>query len=385
MYKVHNRGEHPKSKIPHLRKVLELVSVFRGLISLIPQSYYTDFDLDWLPWWASFCLAIVANCLGIIDMRRQGRHVDYSRQRADNQSATTTSMSAPKFTFQQFLKRFPNDDICLQYIFDKRYKKLTHCPDCAAETKFHRIKKRKVYSCQHCGFQISPTAGTIFHKSRTPLTSWLFAVLLFANSKNGVSAKELQRQVGVTYKTAWRMGHLIRSLMDEGKDIFMGGTVELDETLMGGRKRGGKRGWGADKPCVFGMVQRKTLNSDGKMIDGGKIRTVVVPNRKASTLVPIIVEHVDEDATVYTDEFGGYNKLSREVAEHDKVQHSKYEWVRGDVHTQTIEGAWSIRKRSIRGTYTSVSPKYLQAYLNEFDFRYNHRMGCMFEEIIKKI
>lgn len=284
-------------------------------------------------------------------------------------------MAAPKFTIAQFLKRFPNDDVCLDHIFKKRYGDMEHCPDCAVKTKFHRIKSRKVYSCHECGYQISPLAGTIFHKSSTPLTSWLFAVLLFANSKNGVSAKELQRQVGVSYKTAWRMGHLIRSLMDEGKDIFMRGTVEVDESLFGGKKRGGKRGWGSEnKVCVFGMVDRD-----------GQIRTMPVPDRKAKTLLPIIVEHVDEEATVYSDEFKGYKHLHREVAHHESVCHGKYEWVRGDVHTQTIEGAWSIRKRSIKGTYTSVSPQHLQKYLNEFDFRHNHREECMFEKIYEKI
>ena len=176
--------------------------------------------------------------------------------------------------------------------------------------------------------------------------------------------------------------------MDEGKDIFMGGSapVELDESLFGGKKRGGKRGWGSEnKTCVFGMVERAEKDEDGKLITSGKIRTVVVPNRKAETLLPIIVEHVDEESTVYTDEFKGYRKLGREVEVHDQVNHGRYEWVRGDVHTQTIEGAWSIRKRSIKGTYTSVSRKYLQNYLNEFDFRHNHRKDCMFDAIMDNI
>ena len=242
-------------------------------------------------------------------------------------------MNAPKFTFAQFLKRFPNDDVCLQYLFDKRFGNMTHCPECEEQTKFHRVQKRKCFTCQRCGHDIYPMAGTIFENTRTPLTSWFFAVFLFANSKNGVSAKELQRQLGVTYKTAWRIGHQIRSMMDSGKDVFMEGKVELDETLMGGRKRGGKRGWGADKPCVFGMVERKTTDDKGKVLNPGKVKTVVVPDRKAKTLLPIIVESVSEDATVYTDEFSGYNKLHREVETHDTVNHGSYEWVRGDVHT----------------------------------------------------
>lgn len=306
-------------------------------------------------------------------------------------------MSAPKFTFVQFTKRFPDDDVALDYIFQKRFGHLEHCPDCAAQTKFHRIKNRKVYSCQHCGFQISPCAGTIFEKTKTPLVSWLFTIFLMTNSRNGVSAKEIQRQIGVTYKTAWKMCHKIRTAMDESQDIFMRGTVELDESLFNGRKEWAKpntnppkrnrhpkkkRGWGADKQCVFGMLQRPEKNEDGNVIVPGKVRTLPVPNRRAATLLPLIVDHVDEEATVYTDEYKGYGKLHREVKEHDTVVHSNYEWTRGKVHTQGIEGHWSVRKRCILGTYTSVSRKYLHAYLNEFDFRYNHREENIFDKVL---
>ena len=298
---------------------------------------------------------------------------------------------APRFTIAQFLKRFPNDDVALEYVFNKRFAGLEFCPDCAAQTKFHRIKKRKVYSCQHCGFQISPCAGTIFHKTRVPLVSWLYVVFQVTTSKNGVSAKEMERALGVSYPTAFRMCHKVREAMDEGGDIFMTGTVEIDESLFKGRHEWAKpntlpkdrpkrkrnhekkkRGWGADMQCVFGMVERET----------GKIRTMVVPDRKATTLMPIIVEYLGEEVTAYTDEFKGYGKLGREVENHDTVNHSQYEWTRGKVHTQTIEGAWSIRKRSIRGTYTSISRKYMQAYLNEFDFRANHKTENMFDAVM---
>lgn len=303
-------------------------------------------------------------------------------------------MAAPKFTFSDFIKQFPNDDVALDYIFKKRFGDLEFCPECAAQTKWHRIKTRKVYSCSQCSHQISPTAGTIFHGSRTPLTSWIFVVLLFANSRNGVSAKEIQRQIGVTYKTAWRMGHLIRTLMDEGQDIFMSGTVELDEALFNGRHEWAKpntnppkrdrhpkkkRGWGADKQCVFGLLHRKDEESPAQ------VHTMPVPDRRASTLLPIIVEHVSEDATVFTDEYKGYNKLGREVEQHETVCHSDYEWTRGNIHTQGIEAHWSVRKRCIRGTYTSISRKYMHAYLNEYDFRYNHKEECVFSVLMDKI
>lgn len=274
-------------------------------------------------------------------------------------------------TFPEFLKRYPDDNAVLNEVFDRVYGDLTHCPDCAAKTTWHRVKKRKCYECAHCGYQLFPLAKTPMKSTKLPLTHWFYAIFLFSNSKNGVSAKELQRQLGCSYPTAHRLGHKVRGMMDETGEMVLTGTVELDETLMGGRKRGGKRGWGADKPCVFGMAERD-----------GRIVTRVVPNRKAKTLFPIIVNHTEEDVTAYTDEFKGYNRLRKEVGEHKQVQHSKYEWARGDVHTNTIEGHWSLVKRSIKGTYTSVSPKHLPKYLNEFSFRHNHRKGEMFEAIL---
>lgn len=289
-------------------------------------------------------------------------------------------MSAPKFTFAQFKTRFADDDACLKYIWDKRFADLKECPKCEMDAKFHQCKGERYYACQNCGHHIHPTAGTIFEGSRTPLVSWLFVILLFSNSKNGVSAKEIQRQIGVTYKCAFRMGHLVRSLMDESEGIVLDGHIEIDESLFGGKKtakRSGKRGWGADRPCVFGMVER-----------GGRIITRVVENRKAATLMPIIVEHTTEETVAYTDDFNGYLKLGREVSAHYIVEHSKGQHVtgpNGEIHTQTIDGAWSLRKRSIRGTYTSVSRKHLQKYLNEFDFRNNHRRECMFDQIFGRL
>jgi len=207
-------------------------------------------------------------------------------------------------------------------------------------------------------------AGTIFEKSTTPLTTWFFAMFLFAKSKNGVSAKELQRQTGVSYPTAHRMGHAIRSTMGEAQEVVLTGKIEADETLYGGKFHG-KRGWGSEnKSCIFGMVER-----------GGKMITKVVPDRLRTTLFPIIVNHTTEDSTLYTDDFKGYRTVAKDcsIEGHEIVSHIQKQWVNGDCHTQTMDGHWSIVKRSIRGTYTSVSKKYLQNYLNEFTFRFNHR------------
>lgn len=273
-------------------------------------------------------------------------------------------MSTPSFTFAKFLKKYPNDDVCLDELYSRFYGSIECCPECEAKADFVRVKGRKCYSCTQCSHQIYPMAGTIFEKSTTPLTLWFYAMYLFAKSKNGVSAKELQRHLGVSYPTAHRMGHAIRSLMDETKEVVFTGKIEMDETLIGGKFHG-KRGWGSEnKVCVFGMVER-----------GGKMVTTIVPNRRRETLFPIVVKHTTEDVVAFTDDFTGYRTLAADcqIESHSVICHRDNERVRGEVHTQTMDGHWSIIKRSIRGTYTSVSKKYLQNYLNEFTFRFNHR------------
>ena len=205
--------------------------------------------------------------------------------------------------------------------------------------------------------------------TKLPLTHWFFVIFLFTNSRNGVSAKEIERQLGVSYPTALRMGHKVRELLNEEGEIVLEGTVEMDETLQGGKCPGGGRGWASqNKKCVFGMYERG---------HGGRVITAVVPNRKAATLMPIITQGTTEEVTAYTDEFRGYNRLGREVAHHDTINHSIKEWVRGDVHTQGIEGYWGRVKRSITGTYVCVTAEFLPLYLAEFNFRHNHRTECM--------
>ncbi len=159
----------------------------------------------------------------------------------------------------EFKKLYPTEKACLDEIFDRVYGDLTVCPSCETETKWSHVAGRKCYACQWCGFQVFPLAKTPLKDSKISLELWFFAILLFSNSKNGVSAKELERQLGVSYKTAFRVGHVIRGMMDESGEIVLSGDVEIDESLFGGKKtakRSGKRGWGADRPCVFGMVER---------------------------------------------------------------------------------------------------------------------------------
>ncbi|MFL5809789.1 MAG: IS1595 family transposase, partial [Flavisolibacter sp.] len=268
-----------------------------------------------------------------------------------------------KFTIADFQKRYPNDDACLDQIMKLRYSSMDGCPGCGvAGAKFYRVKSRKCYECGECAKQIYPLAGTVMQGSNTKLTLWFFAIYLFASSKNGVSAKELQRQLGVTYKTAWRMGHMIRVLMGDNQ-MPLKGIVEIDETLFGGKARGGKRGWGAEKKtCLFGMMERN-----------GRVKVIAVPNRQHETLIPIITSNIYYGAMIHTDEYKGYGALSAYGYGHKKVVHSKFQWANGDVTTNSMEGYWSNLKKSIFGTHTYVSPKLLQNYLNEFDFRHNNR------------
>jgi len=270
-----------------------------------------------------------------------------------------------KYTTKDLKKDFPNDNACLEYIFAKK---------CDGVTGYHRVKGRKCWSHQSTKHQIHPLKGTIFEKSSTPLTLWFHAIFLFSTSKNGVSAKELQRQLGVTYKCAWRMAKQIRSLMEQGDDI-LGGTVEVDETYVGGRHKGIVGRGAKGKTVVVGLVER-----------GGDIKAFKAENANSTTLTQLITDNVEREAKVMTDDWRGYKYIKR-INDHSKVYHGRKEYVRGSVHTNTIGGFWSQLKRSIKGTYVHVSKKHMQSYINEFAFRYNLRASSVpiFEVLLARV
>ena len=266
-----------------------------------------------------------------------------------------------KFTVKEFNAQFPDDRACLEFIFKTRWPDGGKCK-CGKKDCFHRVEGRRAYACAWCGRQISPTAGTIFHKSETSLRSWFFAMFLMSSSKNGVAAKELERQLGVTYKTAHRIGHKIRELMQADGGNMMTGILEADETYLGG-VRPGKRGRGAaGKTPVIGVLER-----------GGNVQAKVSENVKTQSVLPHILDNVEKGATVCTDELGSYNSLTKQGFKHERVNHGALEYVRGKVHTNSIEGFWSQLKRSINGTFHHVSKQHLQSYVNEFVYRYNLR------------
>lgn len=278
-------------------------------------------------------------------------------------------MKQPKFTIKQFNLKFPNDTACLEFIFKTRYPEGGKCV-CGKIDCFYPVSGRRSYACSYCGAQISPCASTIFHKSETSLKSWFFAMFLMSSAKNGVAAKELERQIGVTYKTAWRMAHQIRKLMNSPSSS-LSGIVEADETFVGGlsknmsakkRKQKITGTGGTNKTAIVGLLER-----------GGDVKAMVTDNVRSETLIPHMVASVVPGSTVCTDEWCGYNAVPYVGFVHAKIAHGQGEYVRAEIHTNSIEGFWSQLKRSINGTFHHVSKKHLQKYVNEFVYRYNRR------------
>jgi len=272
-------------------------------------------------------------------------------------------MKQEKFTIAQFNKRFPNDDACLEALKDLIYPDGIHCRTCNQVRPHHRRTGRKQYACDYCGTLVAPLAGTIFEKSSTPLTSWFYAMFLMSSTRCGISAKQLEREIGVTYKTAWRIFNQVRKLMADDTGMF-GGEVEMDETYVGGKERGviGRPGPNSKKVPVFGIVER-----------GGKVAALVTKDVTRATVMPIIEAKVLPRSMIYTDDYKVYNPLAFKGYGHKRIAHSEKIYVMGNIHTNTIEGFWSLLKNGIRGVYHSVSSKHLQSYINEYAFRYNHR------------
>lgn len=278
-----------------------------------------------------------------------------------------------KYSIQQFREEYSNEEVCLDKVFKLRYDNLSECPHCNETVTFRRVSTRRCYQCPKCYHQLFPCAGTIFEKSRTPLMYWFYAMFLFSASKNGLSASELERQLGVTYKTAFRMLRQIRILLSN-KDIFAFDEItETDETYIGGKQKNkhkdkrvaNTQGRSAiDKTPVFGMLKR-----------GGKVKAFVVPDTSSFSLKPIIYKYVKQGSTIFTDEWKAYKGLSK-FYNHSFVEHGKKNYAKeGGVTTNGIENFWSILKRTLHGSYVSVSPKYLQLYVNEVCFRFNSRFA----------
>jgi transposase-like protein len=251
------------------------------------------------------------------------------------------------------------------------------CPHCGGVERISKMggKSTRIgtYKCYQCRKPFTVKVGTVFESSHVPLRKWLQAAFLMCASKKGISAHQLHRTLEISYPTAWFMEHRIREAMRSRELAPMGGLggiVEIDETFIGNdrtiKPRGEKKGRGyAHKHKVLALVDRKA----------GTARTMVVDDLKASTLTPILNANIDREARVFTDEAGQYSKLGDSFAEHEFVHHGAEEWARGEVHTNTLEGFFSIFKRGMKGIYQHCAKKHLHRYAAEFEFRYNHRVG----------
>lgn len=274
---------------------------------------------------------------------------------------------------------FQDEDIARQHIEASRWPNGPVCPHCGGVERIYPIKaneKKKIrkglYKCNDCFKHFTVTVGTVFEGSRVPLNKWLMAIHLMCASKKGISAHQLHRMLGVTYKTAWFMAHRVREAMREETPTPMGGggsTVEVDETFWGNTKpKGQKKGRGyAHKEKILSLVER-----------GGKARSFHVPAVNAKTLRPILRDQIKADTHVMTDEAGQYchtkKPMTKDFERHSFVSHGIGEYVRGDIHTNTIESYFATMKRGLHGTFHHVGPQHLKRYICEFDFRHNYRM-----------
>ncbi len=273
------------------------------------------------------------------------------------------------------IDNFGSEDRCRARLEELRWPQGVECPRCGSK-RIARQKNRHQYQCKSCRYQFSVTAGTIFHDSHLPLRKWFLAVYLIVESKKGISANQLKRSLGITYKTAWYLCHRIRSALQEVDAQLLKGIIEVDETFVGGEVEGMGRGYKANKVVVVGAFER-----------GGAIRLQVVRGRDRETLQGFIRENTAGDTrAIYTDELPSYVGVADDNTEHETVKHREKEYVRGEVHTNSLENVWSLLKRSIIGSYHQVSAKHLDAYLDELEFRFNNRENPhMFRDAMCKL
>jgi transposase-like protein len=274
-------------------------------------------------------------------------------------------VSVAEIDLPTLVERFGSEDKCHAYLEELRWPDGVECPRCQSK-KISRIKARRQFDCDGCRYQFSVRVGTLFHDSKLPLWKWFLAVYVMGESRKGISANQLKRMLGVSYKTAWFLCHRIRSAMHDDNPALLNGIVEIDETYIGGKARGRGQGYVGNKTMVMGAIER-----------GGKLRVQAMPETRHLThraAAEFFVDMVDDNATaVYTDESNGYPDLTDWNTKHRRVNHSQNEWVRGDVHTNTVESAWSLFDRAVIGAYHKLSVKHLPAYLDEFQFRFNNR------------
>ncbi|MBW7956044.1 IS1595 family transposase [Patescibacteria group bacterium] len=277
----------------------------------------------------------------------------------------------------RFLRIYQSDEACLETIKDLRWPDGIVCPKCRHIEKFYKITGRMGYACGKCGKHVYPLKGTIFEKTTLSLQMWFYAIFVITSTRSGVSAKQLQRELEVSYVTSHRMFKRIRAAMVEPEQA-LSGIVEVDETYVGGKTTNRRHKYGVShvrKQVLMGMVAR-----------GGRVKVVHIPNIGKHTLLGQIKKNITPGATIMSDELPSYRWLSRMGYIHKSVEHAKGEYANGDSYTNTIENFWSHLKRGIYGVYRKVSPEYLGAYANEYAWRYNYRKKpeMMFPDLLAK-
>jgi transposase-like protein len=282
----------------------------------------------------------------------------------------------------QILEKFNTEEKCIEHFERIRWPQGLTCIRCGSTRvmKFKALgktkKMRHLYECVDCRYQYSVTAGTVFHDSHLPLTKWFLGIYLICSAKKGVSAKQLQRQLDVSYKTAWYMAHRIRLAMSEDDEFCQkfAGVCEVDETYIGGKGKGPRGRGAANKIPVIAIKERTS----------GKIRMKAVNNVKAITLRGFIRNHAEPGAEIHTDEFKSYLWLDSSEFVHNTVNHKETYVKAGNIHTNGIENVWSLFKRAITGVFHKVSDKYLPLYLNEFAYRFNNRdQVCLLDQVLE--
>jgi transposase len=308
----------------------------------------------------------------------------------DRNNPVRRPSSEADYSMMEFMRMFPDDAACLDKLWRDRFAPDGHhaqCPKCKRERKFHRTKTRAAYTCDTCGLHIHPQKGTIFERSSTSLHLWFYAMYLIASTRCGISAKQLERELGVTYKQAHKMFKRIRTLMaDDGEPLS--GDVEIDETGWGGKPRGGlKPGTPAERRSEAQKRRRATKTTVLGMVErGGRLRFRVISTRDGAPLSRAVLANVNPDSIIFTDDWASYKPLQRQFIDHKIINHSAGIYVQGSTHTNTIEGAFGNMKTGMRGVYKKVSPRYLQNYLDEYAWRHDAKRaeGALFTQLLQQ-
>jgi transposase-like protein len=275
----------------------------------------------------------------------------------------------------QLMQDFDTDEECRTGLEELRWPNGVHCLKCDS-LRVSRIPSRHLFQCNACTHQFSVITGTIFHGTHLPLTKWILATYLMVESKKGISANQMKRTLGVSYKTAWYLCHRIRAAMSEASPTPLSGIVEVDETYVGGVTKGMGHGYKGNKTMVIGAV-----------VHGGEIRLKVGKRGDRKTLLGFIRDNTKpETEDIYTDDWPAYKGIGDHATRHETVNHSANEWVRGSVHTNSVEGVWSLFNRSLVGAFHNISTKHLDAYLDELEWRVNNRENkYLFRDTLRKL